>query len=63
MVKAIKNKRSTSNNRQIPVIFITGYANEEIEKEANTLNPAAFLYKPFDIPELINKVKEVLKVS
>lgn len=44
----------------IPAIFITGYADEEIRKRAKTLNPIAYIYKPFDISELVDKVKGAL---
>jgi CheY-like chemotaxis protein len=44
-----------------PVIFITGYADEEIKRKAETLKPAGYIYKPFDIPELVDKIKLVLK--
>jgi len=45
---------------KIPVIFITGYADKEVEEKAKTLKPAAYIYKPFDISTLVNKVKEVV---
>lgn len=47
--------------KNIPTIFITGYSDEEIKKKAKTLKPVAYIYKPFDIQELVGKVKEVLK--
>lgn len=50
-----------SIKKKIPTIFITGYADEIIEKKAKVLHPIAYIYKPFDIAELVNKVKEVLK--
>jgi len=43
-----------------PVIFITGYADEKLEKEAIDLNPVSFIYKPFEISDLMVRVKEVL---
>lgn len=43
------------------VIFITGYADKKVEKEAKDLNPAAYIYKPFDISTLVEKISEVLK--
>lgn len=46
--------------KKIPVIFITGYADDKIKQEAETLKPVAYIYKPFDISELVDKVKEVL---
>lgn len=44
-----------------PVIFITGYADKNLEKEAKSLNPVAYIYKPFDISTLVEKINEVLK--
>lgn len=46
---------------KIPVIFITGYADKNIEKEAKALKPVAYIYKPFDMPELVDKIREVLR--
>lgn len=54
--KEIKEKKQ----RKMPAIFITGYADEMVEKEAKALSPAAYILKPFDKDELLNKVKEVL---
>ena len=50
--KGFKNK---------PVIFITGYADEEYKRNAQKLKPVAYIYKPFDIQELVGKVRGVLK--
>jgi DNA-binding response OmpR family regulator len=47
--------------KKIPTIFITGYADEEIKKKAKALKPVAYIYKPFDISELVNKINGVLK--
>jgi len=47
--------------KRIPVIFITGYADEEIKQRAKALKRVAYIYKPFDIPELVDRIKEVLK--
>lgn len=54
--EALKQKQK----KEIPVIFITGYADKDIEERAETLNPVAYIYKPFDIATLIGKVKEVI---
>ena len=43
-----------------PVIFITGYTNEECKKEAKALNPIDYIYKPFDISNLVNRIKSTL---
>ncbi len=57
-VKAILEK-GVSVKR--PVIFITGYADEEIKNQAKAINPTAYIYKPFDISILVNEVKKVIK--
>lgn len=59
-VETIFGDLKKSQKKKIPVIFITGYADRDIEKRAATLSPAAYIYKPFDITTLIGKVEEVL---
>ncbi len=49
------------NQSTPPNIFITGYADATIQQEAESLNPVAFMYKPFDIDELLDKVKKVFQ--
>ncbi|RKY29652.1 MAG: hypothetical protein DRP74_08445 [Candidatus Omnitrophota bacterium] len=46
---------------RIPTIFITGYADKDIKQRATALKPLAYIYKPFDISELVDRVKEVLR--
>ncbi len=41
----------------IPVIFMTGYYDEEIIEKAKHVNPSAILRKPLDIKMLISAVK------
>ncbi len=45
---------------KIPVIFVTGYADEKLEEEAKKLNPVAYLYKPFDIKQILQLVKSTI---
>ncbi|MCD6227974.1 MAG: response regulator [Candidatus Omnitrophica bacterium] len=59
-IKAIYENLEKRGLKRIPVIFITGYADEEIEQRAETLGPVAYIYKPFEITELVDKVKGVL---
>jgi response regulator RpfG family c-di-GMP phosphodiesterase len=51
-----KNKR-----KKEPVIFITGYADENIERDAKALKPVAYIYKPFEVSYLLNKIKGALR--
>ena len=60
-VETIKFINETMGKRGLKkpgVIFITGYADEEMQQEAEALGPVAYIYKPFDISELISKIKE-----
>lgn len=60
-VQGIYKDLQEKNLENIPAIFITGYADEEIKKKAKTLKPIAYIYKPFDISELVDKVKAALR--
>jgi len=59
-VKNIYNKLESDGREPPPVIFITGYANKECAHEAKALNPVDYIYKPFDIFDLVGRIKEVL---
>jgi CheY-like chemotaxis protein len=59
--EAIQKNAAAKNEGRIPIIFITGYADELVEKTAKGLNPIAYILKPFDIKELIEKVKDALR--
>jgi len=59
-IQTIFENLENRNLSRIPTIFITGYADKDIKQRAKALNPVAYIYKPFDIQELINKVKEIL---
>ena len=46
--------------KNIPAIFITGYADEIAEEEAKKLAPEAYLYKPFDTDDLLDKIRKTI---
>ncbi|MDD5729669.1 MAG: response regulator [Candidatus Omnitrophica bacterium] len=60
-IQAIDNYLAENKKDKVPTIFITGYADDKIKKEAQAMNPIAYIYKPFDIPDLVDKIKGVLK--
>lgn len=62
-VETVVRLREVFRNRGAsspPEIFITGYANPEIEERARVLQPAAYVLKPFDTATLLSKVKGIL---
>jgi len=55
MIKEVRTKRA-----DIPVIFISGYAEDAFRRRVDTGEEAHFLLKPFTLKQLAAKVKEVL---
>lgn len=56
-VKTVRQIKNLLGKKDIPVIFITGYADELLEQEAEKLNPVAYIYKPFDTFKLLDLIK------
>lgn len=64
-VETIREMRTTaekSGKKVAPVIFLTGFADKKLEQEAQTLNPAAYIYKPFDTTKLLEVIESSLKI-
>ena len=59
-IQAIYEGIEKKGLKDIPAIFITGYADEEIKRKAEALKPVAYIYKPFDIVKLLNQIKKAL---
>ena len=57
-VKGIYEVLRGKNSKEPPVIFITGYADKDCEEEAKALKPIDYLYKPFDINVLMDRIRE-----
>ena len=55
MIKEVRTRR-----RDMPVIFISGYAEDAFRRRVDTGEEAHFLLKPFTLKQLAAKVKEVL---
>lgn len=62
-IKELFDTLDSKNKNRPPVIFITGYADKELEKQAGELNPAAYIHKPFDNQHLIETIKNALPVK
>jgi two-component system cell cycle sensor histidine kinase/response regulator CckA len=55
MIKEVRTRRI-----DMPVIFISGYAEDAFRRRVDTGEEAHFLLKPFTLKQLAAKVKEVL---
>lgn len=47
---------SSRGRDRVPVIFLTGFADNKSEQEAQALNPVAYIYKPFDTEKLLQVI-------
>jgi FixJ family two-component response regulator len=45
---------------ELPVIFITGHHEDEVERRAYAQGAASFIFKPFDAGELLRAIKTAL---
>lgn len=62
-VETIREMREVQKEKgkfTAPVIFLTGFADPKLEQEAEALNPAAYLYKPFDTARLLEAIESAL---
>jgi FixJ family two-component response regulator len=59
-VKLLKEEISKSEKKDVPFIFITGYANEEAPIEADKLGAKDYILKPFDLDKLLKSVQSAI---
>lgn len=57
-IKKIREIRKQNNKEKIPEILITGYADPETNNDAEKLEVADYLYKPFDLTAFLKSVKK-----
>lgn len=55
-------KRSVETNT-IPVLVLTAKPEKELEEKAFQMGVEAYLHKPFDPQELLDRIKEILKIK
>jgi CheY-like chemotaxis protein len=58
IVSDIQNSLKQSGKRELPIIFITGYAGEDLRLNASFLGET--LYKPIDINKLLTTIRDYL---
>lgn len=57
-IKKIQENRKAANQKELPVIFITGFAEEGIHLKAEILGE--IIQKPFDLDHLMTTMREYL---
>ena len=56
-------RRLTTNNSQVPVIFLTALDTDAVRREALDAGCVDYLLKPFSGPELIASIQKALALS
>lgn len=62
-LKLVKRVRSDATHKDTPIIIITTEGSQEDRQRALALGANAYITKPIQAPQVIAKVKELLKVS
>jgi len=57
-VKKIQEDREKANKKELPIIFITGFAEDSIHLKATTFGEV--IQKPFDLDHLMTTMREYL---
>lgn len=62
-LKLVKRIRSDSQHASVPIIIITTEGSTEDRQRAMALGANAYITKPIQAPQVIQKVKELLKIE
>ena len=62
-LKLVKRVRTDPNHKDVPIIIITTESSEEDRRRALQLGANAYITKPIQAPQVIAKVKELLKIT
>lgn len=62
-IKEITNTLKADNRPLPAIIFITGFADKNLETAAKDFTPAAYLHKPIDIKDFLKVVQKSLSYS
>lgn len=60
-VLEIYRTREKLGKSRPPVIFLTGFADPKVEREAQALEPAAYVFKPFDMTKLLDLIHQTVQ--
>jgi two-component system chemotaxis response regulator CheY len=62
-LKLVKRVRSDPTHKETPIIVITTEGSQEDRQRAMQLGANAYITKPIQAPQVIAKVKELLKIT
>ncbi len=59
-INAFETLRNNIDTKIIPVIFITSYPSLEVKNQVTEMGASGFIAKPFDIEELLIKIRSLI---
>ncbi len=59
----IEAARKISLRHRIPIVFMTGFPNQDLKERAKTINPIAWFDKPIAIEELKRVIEEAFTLA
>lgn len=62
-MKRLVGKAKKIYGRDIPFIFITGFTDQKIKKQAKALGSRAYLMKPFDLVKLMDVIESSVETD
>ncbi len=62
-LKKIRNYLDEKRRKKIPVVIITGYSDEEANRQAAEISAVDYLYKPFELDEFIKLIRKNLEAT
>ena len=60
MMSGIEAATKITAEDNIPIIFMTGYSDENLRLEADKVKPIGYFMKPIDMSEVLNVVKKLI---
>jgi DNA-binding response OmpR family regulator len=60
-IKKIRVYLAENNREKIPELVITGFASDKNREEADKLNIASYLTKPFDLKDLLSNIEKNIR--
>ena len=63
IIREIQPALAEKDKNKIPVIFLTGFADSKLEREAQALDPIAYIFKPFDVGKLLEVIESTVGIS
>jgi len=60
-VQNIRQELGKSGKKNVAEIFLTGYAEQDLEKQARQMKVKGYIYKPFDLKEFLLTIRRALE--